>query len=113
IIPTPLRRTVVTHTFPSASKAKPSTSPPTPSPSGPTISLSVRLPSGCTRKRMMLAFMVSTTYRYSSVAWCQQLPPLIDKGRQKLFLPPSDRPAHQRSCQIPVCYDSRCCPTDA
>src|SRR5712691_2776177 len=47
------------------------------------------------------------------VEWCQPLPSLTDKGGQKLFLPPSNCPAHRRSCQIPVCYDLRCCPTDA
>jgi len=46
------------------------------------------------------------------VTWCQPLLSLINKDRQKLFLSPSSRPAHQRSCQIPVCYDLRCCPRE-
>lgn len=35
-------------------------------------------------------------------AWYQQLPTLLDKGRQKLFLPPRFHRAYQRFCGIPA-----------
>ncbi len=50
--------------------------------------------------------------RGANLTWCQPLLSLIDKDRQKLFLSLSSRPAHWRSCQIPVCYDLRCCPRE-
>jgi hypothetical protein len=34
--------------------------------------------------------------------WYQQLPTLLDKGRQKLFLPPRFHRAYQRFCGIPA-----------
>ena len=42
--------------------------------------------------------------------WCQPLSKTGDRDGQKPFLPPSNRPAPQRSCHIPECYDLRWCP---
>jgi hypothetical protein len=48
----------------------------------------------------------------SSIMWCQPLPKSEDRDGQKLFLPLSNRPAHLRSCRIPVCYSLRSCPRE-
>src|SRR5260370_40984005 len=61
---------------------------------------------------VIAAFQVMRLKNNRRYLWCQPLPSLLDKGGQQLFLPPSNHPAHQRSCHIPVCYGLRCCPRE-